>query len=502
VFVCPSCGEPRTKLGEKCPTDGRVAVRAEDWEVARDDPNLGRTVAGRFTILARIGTGSMGTVYRAEQASVGRAVALKILKGDLTRDPEIVTRFEREAKATGTLRSPHSVVVYDHGRTEEGQLFIAMELLEGELLTNALAREGALPVARTVSLLTQILRSLSEAHGHGIVHRDLKPDNIFLAKVTGNEVVKIVDFGIAKIVHGDRKVDALETQAGTVWGTPAYMSPEQAQSRPLDARSDLYAAGVIAYQMLTGKPPFEDDDAVVVMARHIKTEPKPPSEMRPDLAIPESLERVVMRVLEKDPDARPASADAFIAELEACASDVTAAREGRAPNAYLARRRRRAIALVAIAISLGAGATVLATALGGENAGAKTVAATSGPAFELARGPDTAEPASALPDPQGVVVHVESDPSGADVFVDGEVVATTPADVVLPRGTAPVDVIVRKRGRLPQVEHVVPDAPRTIHAVLAPIRAPSFPHGPEKVLDAPPATAAPPPTKAPYQRFD
>jgi serine/threonine-protein kinase len=503
VFVCPACGEPRTKLVEKCPNDGRAAVRKEDWESAKDDPNLGRTIAGRFTILARIGTGSMGTVYRADQASVGRAVALKILKGDLSRDPEIVTRFEREAKATGTLRSPHSVVVHDHGRTEEGQLFIAMELLEGELLTSAIAREGAFSVERTVSLLTQILRSLSEAHGHGIVHRDLKPDNVFLAKVAGSEVVKIVDFGIAKIVHGDRKVDALETQAGTVWGTPAYMSPEQAQSRPLDARSDLYAAGVIAYQMLTGAPPFEDDDAVVVMARHIKTKPKPPSEARPELAIPASLERVVMRVLEKDPDARPASADAFIAELQACASDVTAAREGRAPNAYLQRRRRRALALTAIAVSLLAAATVLATALGGEDSVAEVAAQSAAPVpFET--GPATSAPASAAPsgDPSDVVIHVESDPSGADVYLDGQVVATTPADVSLPRGSAPVDLILRRRGRLPAIEHVVPSAPRTIHAVLSPLRPPTFPREGDHGETAAPATAAPPPTKAPYQRFD
>ncbi len=496
MFVCPICESAFERAGDQCARDDRFVVRREDWEAAKGDQNLGRLIAGRFTVLARIGTGSMGTVYRAQQPSVGRSVALKILKTDLSRDPEIVTRFEREAKATGGLRSPHSVTVYDHGRTDEGQLFIAMELLEGELLTSALTREGALPVARTVSLLTQILRSLGEAHGAGIVHRDLKPDNIFLAQVAGSEVVKIVDFGIAKIVHGDRKVDALETQAGTVWGTPAYMSPEQAQSRPLDHRSDLYAAGVIGYQMMTGAPPFQDDDAVLVMARHIKAKPRPPSEARPDLPIPASLEGVVMRAMQKDPALRQQSAAAFIAELEACASDVTAAREGGAPNAYLARRRRRLVATAAVTVAtIGVCAAVLAMALAGggsESAAAPGIVIDRSPATALAGAPDTTTAASGP-----VTIRVSSDPAGAEVIVDGQVVATTPGEFTLPRAAAPVDVLFRRRGRMPGVERIVPDADRTIQVVLGPIRAPTMPS-----KEPPSAGTAAPGTSAPYQRFD
>jgi serine/threonine-protein kinase len=285
------------------------------------DPMLGRVIAGRFTVLGRLGAGAMGTVYRAKQARIGREVAIKILRSDRALDEASRARFLREARANSLLTSPNTVTVFDFGADDGGDFYLAMELLEGESLGQRIRRKGRIDAAASVDTARQALRSLAEAHAKGIVHRDLKPDNLFYARsrtqASVEEIVKVLDFGVAKMIHADAELamNAVETQAGTVFGTPRYMSPEQAQGRVLDTRSDLYSLGVILYQMLTGRPPFTDDDAVVVMARHIKTPPRPMSEAAPDAAIPPELEAVVMRALSKDPELRPETAEAMSAEL-------------------------------------------------------------------------------------------------------------------------------------------------------------------------------------------
>lgn len=325
ALVCPRC---RQKWSEQhapaiCPSDGSALVRARDLAQEPYDPMVGRTLEGRYTIVARLGAGSMGTVYRAKQHAMGREVAIKILRGDRAADDSAKARFMREARANSLLASPNTVTVFDFGQSESGEFYLAMEILEGESLGQRLTRVGRLSPAIAVDAARQALRSLAEAHAKGIIHRDLKPDNLFFARVrTGGpaggheEIVKVLDFGIAKLARdGNEDLGVVETQAGTVFGTPRYMSPEQAQGKTLDARTDLYSLGVILYQMLTGRPPFTDDDAVVVMARHIKSTPKKMSDVCPEANVPRELENVVMRTLAKTPEERPESAEILAGEL-------------------------------------------------------------------------------------------------------------------------------------------------------------------------------------------
>jgi serine/threonine-protein kinase len=250
-----------------------------------------------------------------------RHVAVKILRADRAIDDEARARFLREARALSLLSSPHTVTVLDFGQSDSGEFFIAMELLEGESLEARLRREGRFEVEAALGTARQALRSLAEAHAKGIVHRDLKPANLFFAKsgsqaAPGDEIVKVLDFGVAKLLEptgGD--VNLAQTQAGVVVGTPCYMSPEQAQGKALDPRSDLYAMGVILFELLTGRPPFTDETNVLVMARHVKTAPPAMSVVAPTAHIPAEIEEAVFCALSKDPKKRPASADAMIAQL-------------------------------------------------------------------------------------------------------------------------------------------------------------------------------------------
>jgi serine/threonine-protein kinase len=285
---------------------------------------IGTTIAGRYRIEARVGSGAMGAVYRAEQAGLGRRVALKIVNRDRQVDGDTLARFRREATALSALHHPNTVRVFDFGSTSSGMLFLAMELLEGEPLTDRLLRDGPLPLPVALAITQQVLRSIGEAHARGLVHRDLKPDNIFLARVTGEHqpIVKVLDFGIAKAVAGDRKIDQFETLDGTVFGTPRYMSPEQAGGRALDPRSDLYSVGIMLYELIAGHPPFVDSDAVVVMARHIRDKPELLSRAAPLRKIPPSVDAVVSRALAKQADERFQTAEEFERALEECAREV------------------------------------------------------------------------------------------------------------------------------------------------------------------------------------
>ncbi len=453
MLICPKCRTTySSSLVGVCYRDGEKLVSHDEFVVAEADPLRGRLVAGKYRVADRIGQGGMGTVYRAVQIGLNRHVAVKILKRELAFDPDTVARFQREANALSLLTHPNTVRVYDFGQTEDGLLFLVMELLEGELISNKLNREGVMDVLESVRTTQQILRSLSEAHEHNIVHRDLKPDNILVTRTVGqaDSLVKVLDFGIAKIAGPDRAIDQFETQAGTVFGTPRYMSPEQAQGGVLDHRSDLYSVGTLLYLMLTGRAPFVDDDAVVVMAKHIREIPDSPRTAAPDRPIPKSLDDVVTRSLQKDPALRYESARAFEAALEACVPEVLALRTGRG------RIMRRLLPIAAAAAT----ATLVVLAYAGYHRATSTAQEHRAtplvvPKPELAIAPtpivvrenDDEEVLVEGPGPANVAIR--SDPEGATVFRDGERLGETPLDLLVQPDQELVRVELRKPGFQP-----------------------------------------------------
>jgi len=456
--ICPKCRTAYPDRGRTtCARDGTKLVDAREFSESQSDPTLGKTIGGRFLIEERIGIGGMGTVYRATQTGLDRQVALKILKKELNWDNDTVTRFHREARAMSLLTHANTVRVFDFGETEDGLLYFAMELLDGELLTSRIERDGALDVVAAIRITQQILRSLAEAHSKGIIHRDLKPDNIYLASVEGHiePVVKVLDFGIAKIVLGERKVDQLETQAGTVFGTPRYMSPEQAQGKSLDPRSDLYSVGTLLYQLLCGHAPFVDDDAVVVMAKHIRERPEPLRRAAPDRPIPASLERAVTRAIEKDPARRFRDAERFAAKLESCVSDAAAMGTGNHQSlaGFVRDLPRVPIAIAALVVAMAVGVSLYLVSSSGEASAGEVDALGRGGAA----GPPSSTPAAPVRTATSTVV---SEPEGAEVWWEGSMLGTTPYTVRRPLGSG-MDLELRLEGFVPARALVVADGSTT-----------------------------------------
>jgi serine/threonine-protein kinase len=277
-------------------------------ESAEPDPLIGRTVAdGRYEVLARLGTGGMGTVYRVRQHPLERMAVLKLIHREMASDATAVGRFEREMRVTAAIEHPHTVRVYDFGQID-GQPFLAMEYLAGRSLRQTLDRGGALPAERVASIGVQVAKALGAAHRVGVVHRDLKPDNIMLVDGYGErDFVKVLDFGIARSL--DQGGAGFRTKVGAIIGTPAYMSPEQASNVPLDARSDLYSLGVVLYEALSGSPPFAGESITALLYAHASVAPPP---LPPRVPRPPGLEAAIFRLLSKDPAMRPGSADETI----------------------------------------------------------------------------------------------------------------------------------------------------------------------------------------------
>ena len=258
----------------------------------------------RYKVMNRIGSGGMADVYCAEDLQLGRRVALKLLYRRFAEDEEFVERFRREASSAAGLQHPHVVSIFDRGEFD-GTYYIAMEFLEGRSLKQIVRSEGALEPGRAVDLVIQILKAARFAHKRGIVHRDIKPHNVI---VDDEDRAKVTDFGIARAGASDM------TETGSIMGTAQYLSPEQAQGHPVDARADLYSIGIVLYELLTGRVPFDAESAVTIALKQVSEEPAPPRELDP--AIPPELEDIVIRALAKDPANRFANAEEFIRALE------------------------------------------------------------------------------------------------------------------------------------------------------------------------------------------
>ena len=280
------------------------------------EPKPDALVDGRYRLLSRLGTGGMAEVYLAEDQQLGRKIALKLLHRRFAEDPDFVERFRREARAAAGLQHPNVVSVYDRG-TYDDTYYIAMEYLPGRSLKQLIRDEAPLDPLRAIDIAIQILKAARFAHAHGIIHRDLKPHNVI---VDDSGHAKVTDFGIARAGASDM------TETGSIMGTAQYLSPEQAQGHAVNVQSDLYSVGVILYEMLTGRVPFDAESPVTIALKHVSEAPPPPSSINPN--VPPELEQTVLWVLNKDPADRPVDADQLITVLQHCREAITSAGAG------------------------------------------------------------------------------------------------------------------------------------------------------------------------------
>ncbi len=292
------------------------------------DPLIGTVLADRYRILARLGGGGMGSIYRGEHLTLGRPVAIKVLAPQLARDPKLVERFLREARAAAAIDHEHTVEIEDVDQLADGGAFFVMELLEGRDLARVLRAEGRLAWPRAREIVIQVCRALAAAHAAGIIHRDMKPANVFLISRRGtDDFVKIIDFGIAKVEDGPRL-----TRAGMILGTAGYMAPEQITGEPVDARTDVYALCCVLFELLCGRPPFVADDHMQVLAAQVRQPPPRLHELAPELDLPGELELLLQRGLAKLPEHRFPDVLALERAITAIATEGTGSGQTFAPG--------------------------------------------------------------------------------------------------------------------------------------------------------------------------
>jgi eukaryotic-like serine/threonine-protein kinase len=343
-----------------------VAIRVIPWDRFMDqsqtDPRVGVVLEGRYQVTHRLAEGSMGVVYRAERVRLGRSVAIKFLRASFAGESQFLQRFEREARAMSRLGHPHCVSVIDFGVAGDGAPYVVMEYVTGTTLATLLER-GRLPAARALGITRQVLAGLAHAHGQGIIHRDLKAANVMLTEATGTgDHARLLDFGLAKLLD---HLPSDVSSSHLVIGTPSYMSPEQSLGEIVDARSDLYSAGVLLFELLTGDKPFRSEETHDLLRQHREAAPPTLAESCPGAEFPKALERLVARALAKDPDDRFQSAIDMAEALDAVPVEAGGARRRSPELAYAPtesfdavkpRRSRRGPVLALILVLAGAGA--------------------------------------------------------------------------------------------------------------------------------------------------
>lgn len=324
-----------------------LAGMTMNLDTPHTDPFVGRTIDGKYTIEQRIGRGGSGTVYRARHAIIHRPVALKVLSLDLVSEPDALERFRREAETAAHVKHINLVPVTDFGLTSDGVAYLVMEFIEGSSLRKILDRERTLEPERIVRLMKAICSGVHAAHRRGIIHRDLKPDNVMIEVVDDEEMPRVLDFGIAKLMDAVQVTSGFRTETGSVMGTPHYMSPEQCEGKPLDARSDIYSLGILVYEMLTGNVPFPGKVSTTVMMQQVTKHPPSLRSQRPDISA--AAEACVMRAMDKDRNGRQTSSLDFFLELEAAFATMD---EPKSPKNFLSELQEAAKAAPVIPVAL------------------------------------------------------------------------------------------------------------------------------------------------------
>ena len=491
-----------------------------------EDPRIGLLLKDTYRVLRKLGEGGMGSVYLAEHCSIGKKVAIKVLGDAYLHRPELSERFLREARAAAMIESEHVIEIHDFGTTPDGAAFFVMEYLQGEDLAHLIAREGALPWARVRPILLQLCAALQAAHDRGIYHRDIKPENCYrLARSGDADTIKILDFGIAKVLTDEADGGKQLTRTGMIFGTPDYMSPEQAQGTPHDHRVDIYAAGVLLFELLTADRPFHADTFMGLLNKHMFEPPPRPSSVAPGLKIPAEVEAIVLKALQKDPALRFQSMNEFAAAARATgqgAAPVAVVAEklprppapgqtlgfrGEAPSAP--RRRWLAPVLAAVA-ACGIAATVLAlgdinpTAKHPERQPAHVAKAPANPEL-LAIDPAPATPNPALlplPPVLEVTLKIRTGAVAAEILdAQGRRLGNTSdtAGIRLAKGDAPIDLILRADGHEDLPVQLVPSDDLELDRASALRRNPPQPASgrPKKKGPTTSSPTAPPPTKKP-----
>ena len=464
------------------------------------DPYVGTTIADRYRVLQKLGEGGMGVVYLAEHVFIEKKVALKVLSEDFARKADLVARFMQEAKAASKIGHENIVDITDFGETASGSVFFAMEFLDGMDLAGHIKSGGAMPFSRAKPIMNQICRALGAAHAKGIIHRDMKPENVYLVTREGRaDFVKVLDFGIAKMSALDEGGSRL-TRTGMIFGTPEYMSPEQAKGDKPDHRVDIYAAGCILYEMLTGDVPFHAETFMGVLTKHMFENPEPPSQRNPGAHIPPDVEEVCLKALAKDRDQRYQTMKEMALALEGCAGGDLSAAWGNEPSGpglrepsqafrtpgtaarnavagasspdRAAPKKRTGLVVGGLALLLaGGGAAAVVLTQKKPEPPAPVVQQVEPPKPVVAPPPPPVEPAK----PTKYTMSINTQPAGAEVFHGAERLGTTPCNVVLPASETEVELALKKKGYKEQTLKVVPDKD---HDFLVDLMSAARPHAP------------------------